>query len=181
MKLINKKIKKDSFLLEDSFKNISLLNILKDKIIKETSKDSNKYNTNVIAKRTGFEFFINDLDFIKFIKEIKNKINKIYPHDFIIKEAWGNVYRKNDFAKEHTHIDTTAFCGIIYLSDNGPGTYFPELKLTVKEKLGKFVLFSPILKHSVGKCKKDRVTLAFNMFETKPWIDYKKLTNFKYI
>jgi len=180
MKLINKKIKKDVFLLEGIFKDKKLITILKDKVMNETMINS-VVQRNVLGKSTNYQFFINDIDFINFIKSIKKEIDKIYPYDFIIREAWGNVYNKNDYAKEHTHIDTTAFCGVVYLSENGPGTYFPELKFTVKEKIGKFVLFSPILKHSVKKCKNDRITLAFNMDECKPWINYKKLNNFKYI
>jgi hypothetical protein len=180
MKVINKKIKKDVFLLEGVLKDIELIKVLKNKIVNETVANSVDQR-NVLGKSTNYQFFINDVNFINFIKSIKKEIAKIYPYDFIIREAWGNVYNKNDYAKEHTHMDTTAFCGIIYLSENGPGTYFPELKFTVKEKIGKFVLFSPILKHSVKKCKDDRVTLAFNMDECKPWINYGKLNNFKYI
>jgi hypothetical protein len=180
MKLLNKKIKKDVFLLESTLKDIELIKILKNKIVNETLTNSVDQR-NVLGKSTNYQFFINDVDFITFIKSIKKEISKIYPYDFIIREAWGNVYNKNDCAKEHTHMDTTAFCGIIYLSENGPGTYFPELKFTVKEKIGKFVLFSSILKHSVKKCNSNRVTLAFNMDECKPWISYKKLNNFKYI
>jgi hypothetical protein len=180
MKLINKKIKKDVFLLEGVLKDIELIKILKNKIVNETMTNSVDQR-NVLGKSTNYQFFINDVDFINFIKSIKKEIDKIYPYDFIIREAWGNVYNKNNYAKEHTHMDTTAFCGIIYLSENGPGTYFPELKFTVKEKIGKFVLFSPILKHSVKKCNGNRITLAFNMDECKPWINYEKLNNFKYI
>lgn len=180
MKVINKKIKKEVFMLEGIFKDIKLINNLKNKIIQETNTNEIQQR-NVLGKSTNYQFFINDADFITFIKSIKNEINKIYPFSFIIREAWGNVYNKNDYANEHTHIDTTAFCGIFYLSDKGPGTYFPELKITIKEKIGKFVLFSPILKHSVKKCKSNRITLAFNMDECKPWIDYTKLNNFKYI
>lgn len=180
MKVIRKKIKKEIFLLEGIIKNKELLDILKNKIINEV-EINNVMQRNVMGKSTNYNFFIKDFDFVSFIKSIKKEIEKIYPYDFIIREAWGNVYNKNDFAKEHTHIDTTAFCGIVYLSDNGPGTYFSELKLTVKEKIGKFVLFSPILNHSVNKCKNKRITLAFNMDECKPWINYNKLNEYKYI
>ena len=46
-------------------------------------------------------------------------------------------------------------------------TYFPELNLTVKEEVGKFVIFDPMLYHEVPKYKytKERVTVAFNCDE----------------
>jgi ectoine hydroxylase-related dioxygenase (phytanoyl-CoA dioxygenase family) len=65
----------------------------------------------------------------------------------------------------------TAFCGILYLSDNGPGTFFKDFDVTIEEKIGRYVLFHPLLLHSVEKNlkNKERITIAFNMYETKVW------------
>lgn len=179
--MIKTQIKTDVFLLEGIYKNTKILDSLKTKI-KERTNRIKIQNTNVIAKTTDFNFLRNDLDFVTFIKDIKNDTDKVWPYDFIIVDAWGNCYEKNQYAKEHTHKDTSAFCGILYLTNNGPGTYFPELNLTVKEKKGKYVLFSPVLKHSVKKCnlKSQRITLAFNMHECKPWVDYRN-QNYTYV
>lgn len=172
--MIKTQIKTDVFLLEGIYKNTKIIKSLKDKI-KENTKNMKAGNTNVLAKTTSFSFFRNDPDFVTFLKEIRDEIDKIYPYDFIIVDAWGNCYEKGQYAVEHTHKEVSAFCGILYLTNNGPGTYFPELDLTVKEKQGKFVLFSPLLKHSVNKHegKTPRVTAAFNMCECKPWVDYR--------
>ena len=180
--MIRTKVKKEVFLLEGIYKNTKVLKSLKDKI-KENTKNSKVGKTNVIAKTTSFVFLRKDPDFITFITDIRKDINKIYPYDFIIVDAWGNVYQKGQYANEHTHIEASAFCGILYLSNSGPGTYFSELDLTVKEKEGKYVLFTPMLKHSVKKYngKKERITAAFNMNECKPWIDYNKNPEYAYV
>jgi hypothetical protein len=166
-------IKKEVFLLEGIYKNKKILNSLKKTVLEKT-KGIEVSKTNVIAQTTGFNFLRSNFDFVEFIKGIKKEIDKIYPYDFIIIDAWGNSYSKGQYAKEHAHHDTSAFCGILYLTNNGPGTYFSELNLTIKEEVGKFVLFSPLLKHSVDKHVGNgvRVTVAFNMHECKSWLDY---------
>ena len=51
---------------------------------------------------------------------------------------------------------------------------------TVEEKIGRFVLFDPLLWHSVNKIVNDmeRITVAFNMNEISNWA---KLENATYI
>jgi hypothetical protein len=180
--MIKTQIKRDVFLLEGICKNTKILKSLKNKI-KDNTKNLEAGTTNVKAKTTSFIFLRKDPDFITFLKDIRQDINKVYPYDFIVIDAWGNAYEKGQYAVEHTHIGSSAFCGILYLSNNGPGTYFSELDLTVKEKEGKFVLFSPILKHSVNKHKdkKQRITAAFNMDECKPWIRYNENPEYAYV
>jgi len=180
--MIITQIKKEVFLLEGVYKNTRVLKSLKDKI-KENTKNSKVGKTNVVAKTTSFFFLRKDPDFVTFITDIRKDINKIYPYDFIIVDAWGNAYKKGQYAKEHTHIEASAFCGILYLTNSGPGTYFSELDLTVKEKEGKYVLFTPMLKHSVKKYggKEERITAAFNMNECKPWINYNETREYAYV
>ena len=66
----------------------------------------------------------------------------------------------------------------ITLFRKGPGTYFKEYDLLIKEEIGKYVLFHPFLKHSVKKIENDieRITIEFNMGQTKESDDYSKVT-----
>ena len=161
------KIKKDVFILTSKINNRSLLNKLKEYVIEKSSILFSK-NSNVHSSRTDFKALINNEEFFGFLKESKDIIHNAWKHDFVVHDAWGCVYREpNDFCIKHNHLGTTAFSGILYLTDHGPGTYFPELDLTVKEEIGKFVIFDPILYHEVPKYRytKERVIVAFNCDE----------------
>jgi hypothetical protein len=65
----------------------------------------------------------------------------------------------------------------LYLTEGGPGTYFKEYDLLVEEEVGKYILFHPLLKHSVQKIENniERITIAFNMNEVKTWEDYSQV------
>jgi hypothetical protein len=163
----------ECFILTGKIENIEIIENLK-KFIKENINKDLSYMTHVKAGFTGFDGLINNNDFHKFLKLISRHIKFIYQKNFIISEAWGNVYKKSEEATPHSHAGITAFCGILYLTDNGPGTFFHDFNLTIKEEIGKFVLFHPKLLHSVDKIENDveRITVAFNMNECKDWANY---------
>jgi hypothetical protein len=99
------------------------------------------------------------------MKLIKNQIFSVYKNKFMIESAWANIYNKDNFAKLHDHKSSSAFSGVLYLTDGpGPGTYFKDYDLTIHEKKGRFCLFHGHLEHEVKKFnyEKDRVTIAFN-------------------
>ena len=81
----------------------------------------------------------------------------------------------------HDHELTSAFSGILYLTEGGPGTFFHEHNITIEEEIGKFILFHPRLMHSVKKIENDieRITVAFNMDKIKLWenIENTKIIN----
>ena len=93
-----------------------------------------------------------------------------------LNDSWGNKFDKNSehYTVEHNHVDCDGVCGILYLNDCGPGTYFKQLDLTIKEKKGKYVLFSPVLLHEVKpfKYKQDRHVIVFNIGYFKKWEKY---------
>jgi hypothetical protein len=170
--IFNKKIEIDTSILIGEIDNYDLIDklIVKVKEGLKNSKVSRK--TNVTAEHTEFTHLEEDPNFHKFLKIIQPSIYKIYKNNFNVREVWGNVYNnKNDFAKLHGH-DANAFSGILYCTDGpGPGTYFPQYDLLIKEKKGRFVLFNEKLLHEVKSYdyKKERVTIAFNFFEIKDW------------
>jgi hypothetical protein len=161
--IIRKDILLNTFILIDEINDDLILNdLLKD--ILENKINYHKH-TNVIGKHTKFNFLNENKNFHNFLKSIKKQIYSIYKLNFIIDSAWANTYNKNDYAKLHNHKGSTAFSGILYLTDGpGPGTYFPQYDLTVHEKKGRFCLFHGHLDHEVKKFDytKDRITIAFN-------------------
>jgi hypothetical protein len=172
--IIRKKIEIDTYVLVDEINNFELIDeLIQD--VKEGVKTSNvSRKTNVTGEHTEFNYLVPNGKFHKFLRIIQPSIYKIYKHNFLIKEAWGNIYKsKNDFAKPHTH-DVSAFCGILYCTDGpGPGTYFSQYDLLIKEKKGRFVLFHPKLLHEVKPypLEKERITIAWNFGVTRPWDD----------
>jgi len=161
----------NTFILIGEINNEKIINNLKN-FIKENKDSELSYKTNVKGHFTGFKSLIQNDDFLNFLKIIQENIRVIYKENFIIYDAWGNLCNKiGDEVLEHDHSSITAFCGILYLSDGGPGTYFKDYDFLVEEKIGRYVLFHPLLKHSVEKMKKEieRITVAFNMNSTRDW------------
>jgi hypothetical protein len=163
-------ILKETYILTGKIYDKNIINNL-IYFIKNYKDTELSYKTNVQGIFTGFNSLNENGDFINFLKIIQPEIKSIYFDNFEIKNAWGNICKKGDEVLEHNHGGVTGFCGILYLTENGPGTYFKEHDLLVNEEIGKFILFSPILKHSVKKIENDieRITVAFNMHEIKKW------------
>ena len=168
---ITKVIQSESYLSTCFVKNKDLLERIKNKIIEKTKDSSLDYKTNVKAKFTGFYSLREEPEIFEFITEIKPFIDNIYNRVAVVEECWGNVYDNNDHTTLHHHKDCTGFCGILYLSEGGPGTYFKDFDTTIKEEYGKVVLFDPLLLHQVvpSNLQNTRITMAFNCYEKKPW------------
>ena len=173
---ISNKIFRNSFIFTGEINDKDLI----DKLIEDTREgvkiSTISGKTNVKGTHTEFEYFVNNSKFHKFFRLIQPSIFEMFKKNLIIKDAWGNICNKNDEVIEHTHLGTTGFCGILYLTDNGPGTYFKDFDILVEEKIGKYVIFDPLLYHSVEKIteQKERITIAFNIDLVSPWIDYNK-------
>jgi hypothetical protein len=170
-----KKVEKEVFLLTSQINNNELINnLILD--IKKLKVNQEKI-TNVKGGFTGFESLVDNNNFHNFLKCIKTEINLVYKKHFLIKNAWANICKKNDEVLEHAHQDITAFCGILYLTEGGPGTFFNEISLNIEEKVGRFILFHPILLHSVKKIENDieRISVAFNMSEIKDWDNFEEV------
>jgi hypothetical protein len=172
--IFNKKIELDTYILTNEINDFELIDklILDIKEGVKTSKVSRK--TNVKGENTDFNYLVTNLNFHKFLKIIQPSIFKIYKQNFVVKEVWGNIYNKNDYAEPHNH-GNSGFCGILYCTDGpGPGTYFSEYDLTIHEKKGRFVLFHPKLFHEVKPYiyNKERITIAWNFALVPNWADY---------
>jgi hypothetical protein len=165
----------ETFLLVGEIKEDKILNNLIN-FVKENKDESLSYKTNVKGHFTGFDKLTLNEDFINFIKLIQRSIKNIYSGSFSIADAWGNICKNNEEITEHSHKGVSAFCGILYLTEGGPGTYFKDYDLTIEEKKGRYVLFHPMLLHSVKKIENnlERITVAFNMNQIHSWDDLEK-------
>ena len=167
-----KEILKPTYILTGKINDKNIINNLIN-FVKKNKDEKLSYQTNVKGHFTGFKSLINNEDFLNFLTIIQENIRIVFQDNFIIRDVWGNLCKINEKVVEHDHKGTSGFCGILYLSDNGPGTYFREYDLLIEEKIGRYILFHPILKHSVKKIEKDieRVSIAFNMYGIKDWWD----------
>jgi hypothetical protein len=170
-----KDIPVETFLLVGEIKEDKILNNL-IKFVRENKDEHLSYKTHVKGHFTGFDKLNSNEDFLNFIVAIKDNIKNICKNNFSIKHVWGNICKNNEEVTEHNHLGTNAFCGILYLTEGGPGTYFKDYDFTVEEKIGRYVLFHPYLFHSVKKIEKDleRITIAFNMDVITSWDNLKK-------
>lgn len=172
-----KEILKETYILTGKIKNEQLIENLIN-IVKKNKDEKLSYKTHVKGHFTGFKCLTDNNEFITFLKNIQENIKIIYKENFIISDVWGNVCKIGEEVTEHDHSSVNGFCGILYLTEGGPGTYFKEYDLLIKEEIGKYILFHPLLQHSVKKIENDieRITIAFNMNQIKEWEDYSQTT-----
>ena len=94
--ILNKDIKIDSFILVGEINNNDLI----DKLIiniKNKIKDSKISGlTNIKAQHSEFSSLVEEPNFHEFLKLIQPSIYCIYKRNFIIRNAWGNIYSKKD-------------------------------------------------------------------------------------
>jgi hypothetical protein len=173
-RLFKKNIELETYILINEINNFDLIDKLILNIREGVKISTVSRKTNVKGEHTDFNYLVTNPNFHKFLKIIQPSIYKIYKQNFIIKNVWGNIYKKNDYADPHTHEDS-AFCGILYCTDGpGPGTYFNQYDLMVSEKKGKFVLFHPKLLHEVRPYiyEEERITIAWNFSAVNNWDNY---------
>jgi hypothetical protein len=160
-------IKTEIYLYQGLYTNTKIINSLREKILKNCIQE-NKNKTNVKGEMTSFGFFNKDPDFLIFLKEIVNELKKcVGPQEGVeIYNSWGNILSKeDDYVSEHNHKQTTLISGVLHLTEEGPGLYFKDFDFTLKEQIGRFILFHPDTRHEVKKFKytQPRISLAFNL------------------
>ena len=130
------------------------------------------YKTNVKGKMTNWSLFNKDEKFHQFLESINEDMywaNK-FKQPLYLKDSWGNKLEKGDSVTEHEHA-SERLSGILHLTNNGPGTYFSEIDLNIKEACGKYIIFDSTLLHEVKENNTDetRYTIAFNFAGKNPW------------
>jgi len=131
------------------------------------------YKTNVKNERTDWKLFVDDQKFFNILNNLKDKLNFFNLKNIFLESAWGTKSQNYVETIPHDH-NPAALCGILYLTENGPGTYFDDLKINVSEKIGKICLFNGFTNHSVKKVKllTDRYLISFNFMALKSWDVY---------
>jgi len=173
--IIKKPIQFQGYLLEEIYPNYIDDTYFKNKIDLGIRENKNQYISNVKGLKTNYHFFDNDIKLQNIVQDISPSLFDIIgPFNATCRDSWGCRYDDySHFVKEHHHEVAKApgFSGILYLSDEGPGTYFPELDYLVKDKKGKIVIFHPSLLHSVKefKYKTSRYIISFNFNFIKKW------------
>ena len=157
-------IKKDLFIIEYQIKDLSFVNNFK--LLIDKNVGALNYKTNVKGKMTDWEFFKQVPKFNELLLNIGEIFSAFPFRALTLVNAWGNIIEKGDEVVIHNH-RYNHISGILYLTENGPGTYFPQFNKTVVEKIGKFVFFSSEANHSVAKSniKQKRYTIACNFNE----------------
>ena len=155
------------FIIEYQLKDLSNIEYFKNIIDKNTGEYD--YVTNVKGRMTSFKQFVKDKIFFTVMDEVKDLFDVMNYGELYLKDAWGNILQNKDSVEEHAHECTVS--GILYLTEGGPGTYFKEANKLIEEKIGKVVLFSPDLMHSVKQSDtpSKRYTLAFNFEKVHKW------------
>jgi hypothetical protein len=150
-------IQKNLYLVEYQLNDLSFIEDFKTLIDNNVSNLS--YKTNVKGKMTEWSLFCDNEVFINIIKSCSEIISFIEKRGLVCNSAWGNILEGDNEVLMHSHSES-AVSGIIYLTENGPGTYFPQFNKIIEEKIGKIVFFSPEAMHGVTKSKlnKKRVT-----------------------
>ena len=120
-----KEILKETYILTGKINNEQLIKNLIE-VVKKNKDEKLSYKTHVKGHFTGFKSLIQNDDFLNFLKNIQENIKMIYRDNFIIVDAWGNICKIGEEVTEHNHDGISAFCGILYLTEGGPGTYFKE-------------------------------------------------------
>lgn len=156
------------FIYEDVIENFSPNYFIKK--IDENISDKLSYITNVKNQMTDFKTFTNDIEIHKIFQNYYKLFN-IYLNQGIIKleDCWGT--KSCEIVQTTRHGHGLGVSGILFLTEGGPGTFFPQFNFNVNEKIGKIVFFDSRVLHEVKKTKLNnpRYLLSFNFKKIKDW------------
>lgn len=171
-KVIYKQIKTTTnlFLCERQLENIDIgyfINKIKKNIDKNIS-----YRTNVRNNMTDWGCFANDVAMQNVFANTDFLLSILKLPTLKLNDCWGTWSSKYVETYPHKHTPSI-MSGILYLTEGGPGTFFPQFNINIEEKIGKLVFFHGETLHMVKKhkLKKDRFLISFNFNELKAWED----------
>lgn len=142
--------------------------------IKKNIDEKTSYATNVKGGMTDFNYFVGHPLFNKFMTYVINTNQMsnptLFQHFFdkkIIKNAWGNEIKTNDYVCEHDH---PCYHGILYLTKGNP-LVLSELDLEIYPEPGDYYVFPPCIKHyvDVSENTTTRYNLIFNITDNVNW------------
>lgn len=163
-------VKHSVFIYEDIIKDFNC-----EYFIKKINDNINKKISHVTSVKnlmTDWNTFVDDQELRKIIYNYSDLFNYVLKTPKLtILNAWGT--KSLDYVETSEHNHGLGVSAIIFLSEGGPGTYFPEFEYNSDEKIGKIIFFDSRLNHSVKKTKIDntRYLISFNLTEVKSWED----------
>jgi|TARA_R100000149_G_C5856867_1_gene123912 hypothetical protein len=131
-------------------------------------KDNNSFQTNVIGGMTSWDYFNNDVEFLKLIWQIFDVVDKdVDQYKYILRDAWGIKNGMSHYTKEHSH-SGNFFSGVIYLNKHSQILEFPQINEEIKPEPGSFAIFSSFLRHGCKRHRKDSIKygISFNCAHT---------------
>ena len=161
---------------------------VKDSLCDEIIKLVNKEKTNWKKNLANVEAITSGWDGLRYpiIKEIaeyaSNSIlksiglNKNWKYNnWNCREAWINIYQKNDKSNSHSHFFND-YCAILIVQPSEGNLFFTDPKDVhsftrpfenkniekINEQKGMFIFFPSTLFHAVSSCQNERITVAFN-------------------
>ena len=142
-----------------------------DKIKKNIDKNIS-YKTNVRNKMTSWSCFKNDVGIKNIFANMDSLLSILKLPSLRLDDCWGTWSSKYVETYPHKH-DPSTMSGVLYLTEGGPGTFFPQFNINIEEKIGKIVFFHADTLHMVRKqkLKKDRFLISFNFNKLKFWED----------
>ncbi len=158
-----------------TFLNGILLNQLENtKIVEDLIEDvKHIVDNNFVEKKpplfvkTTNDMSLNDnKNFIKFLDIIKDDLDFYFEKEkYTLINSYGCVYNGESYAETHNARHVSGLSGILFCSDEGPGTTFKELSFHCPDKKGRYLLFKPFFYHHDKKFnyKRDRITVSFNL------------------
>jgi|VirMetMinimDraft_7_1064189.scaffolds.fasta_scaffold09176_7 hypothetical protein len=138
--------------------------------IKKNINENISYETNVRNKMTNWNCFINDVAIEKIFANMNSLVSILKLPSLKLDNCWGTW--SSNYVETYQHKHTPSMMsGVLYLTEGGPGTFFPQFNINIKEKIGKLVFFHGDTLHMVKKhkLKKDRFLISFNFNELKFW------------
>ena len=135
--------------------------------IDEGISEKTSHKTNVMSAMTSWTHFLNDVEFLKILMPILDKIDTLsasHTISYFLGNAWGIRQTFADYTVRHAH-DPSFLSGVIYLNNSDQHLIFPEIGEEVIPKKGSFAVFSSFLKHSAKRNKtfKSKYGLSFNL------------------
>ena len=163
-KIIRSEIKQSYFFYKGKFNNINSKYFI-NKIDEGCNAiNNNSFKTNIVGEMTNYEYFNNDIEFLKLVWQIFDVVDEdINPKEYKLHEAWGLKNSLSHYTKNHNHRGCY-FSGVIYLNKHSQKLKFPEINEEIEPDIGSFVFFSSFLKHSCQRnlTNKTKYGLSFN-------------------
>jgi len=161
-------ITRSLFIYEDMIENFAPDDLIKK--IDQNISDKLSYNTNVKNQMTDFKQFSNDIEIHQILKRFTNLFElHLNFGRLALQDCWGT--KSCEFVETLRHDHGLGVSGIIYLTEGGPGTFFPQFNLNIDEKIGKIIFFNSLALHEVKRTKitNPRYLMSFNFKEVKNW------------